>query len=479
MYSPIAPIRFSSEYRFDFSQPNVLEEHSLGESGLAFLPSFATRYFIDDKKIAGYFGHTLEPLQADWVDVALACYFADRLALRNQHQSDQVFQWPRNFRLRLAVRKPEVWSSPGVSQELSDLLHFFTDDVWHFEFTARRQEGRLSEIQGTLLPPPPAPVKVALYSGGLDSFAGAVREVAECPEHSFIFVSASTNARQKSAQRKQVNAIRPLTRREVCHVIVPFGIKWGGEEHRKEEPSQRTRAFLFLTLGVITALNAGVETLHLFENGIGAINLPYDAAQSGAMNSRAVNPLSLLRMEKFVSRLTDRAFRIVNPVLFRTKAEMCRHEAVQSMPDAVALTFSCDGFPVRTSGKPQCGFCTSCLLRRLSLESAALSAHDAGGKYIADLLSPSFGGPSRQLQNLKAMEWQFHNLARGLAQADPWHSLAVEFPVLQTIVSELSSRSGEEVGELRQSILQLYEAYVSEWKGFSARERLYAKARAA
>jgi len=479
MNSQIMPVHLSSENRFDFSQADILEKHLLEESGIALLPSFATRYFIDDKKIAGYFGHTLEPLHADWMDIALACYLADRLTPRHQQQTAQAFQWVRNFRLRLAVRKPEVWSSPAISRELSGLLRFFTDDVWHFEFIARKQQKRLSEIQGTLLPPPPAPIKVVLYSGGLDSFAGAVEQVAEFQDHSFVFVSAATNARQKSAQRKQVNAIRRLTSREVCHVIIPFGFKWEEGRHPKEEPSQRTRGFLYLTLGVITALNAGVEKLHLFENGIGAINLPYDAAQNGAMNSRAVNPLSLLRMEKFVERLTGKPFQITNPFLFRTKSEMCKHRAVQAMSDVIPLTFSCDGFPVRTSGKPQCGFCTSCLLRRLSLKSARLSAYDAGDEYIADLFSPSFNGSSRQLQSLKAMEWQFHKLSQCLAQADQWQSLSVEFPVLQTIVSELSSQSSEDAGTLRQAVLQLYANYISEWKAFSAREQLHTKARAA
>lgn len=479
MDSQIIPVRFSREYMFDFSQAGVLEKHLHEESGIDLLPSFATRYFIDDKKIAGYFGHALECLHADWVDVALACYLADRLALRRQQQNRQAFQWVRNFRLRIAVRMPELWSSPDVSQELSRLLHFFTDDVWHFEFTARQQEKRLSEIQGTLLLPLPTPAKVALYSGGLDSFVGAVQEVSEFQEHSFIFVSAATNARQKSAQRKQVNAIRRLTAREVSHVIVPFGMKWGKEGHPKEEPSQRTRGFLYLTLGVITALNAGVKKLHLYENGIGAINLPYDAAQNGTMNSRAVNPLSLLRMENFVELLTGQPFQIVNPFLFRTKAEMCRHEAMQAVSEIIPLTFSCDGFPVRTSGKPQCGFCTSCLLRRLSLESADLSAYDAGDRYIADLRSPSFNESSKQLQSIKAMEWQFHKLSQALAHADQWQSLAIEFPILQTIVSELGSHSKEDTESLRQSILHLYANYISEWKHFSAREQLYMKARAA
>jgi len=80
---------------------------------------------------------------------------------------------------------------------------------------------------------------------------------------------------------------------------------------------------------------------------------------------------------------------------------------------------------------------------------------------------------------LKAMEWQFHKLSQALAHADQWHSLAVEFPVLQTIVAELISHNREDAEGLRQAVLHLYASYISEWKGFFAREQLYTKARAA
>ena len=97
----------------------------------------------------------------------------------------------------------------------------------------------------------------------------------ELPDYSYVFVSGVTNARQQAGQRRQVNILTEASRREVRHVTVPYGLRWAGLEVReKEEPSQRTRGFLFLTLGATVAITAGAKDLFVYENGIGAINLP-------------------------------------------------------------------------------------------------------------------------------------------------------------------------------------------------------------
>ena len=472
MDSQVRPSKLDSEHSFDFSERNLSRKDRKGKLPLA------TKLFIDERKIIASFGKALSPLEADLIDVALACYVADRLALRQVEKNASCFQWTRNFRLKIGVRTPEIWSHE-VKEDLSRLLKFLTDDEWDFELVPVDKHRRLKEVQGLLFPPIQMPAKVSLYSGGLDSFAGSVQEVSQFQDHSFVFVSGATNPRQQSAQAQQVRAIKKLSPREIHHVIIPFGIKQGKNDRYKEESSQRTRGFLFLILGVITALKAGVKTLQLYENGIGAINLPYDASQNGAMNSRSTHPLLLLRMESLLNRIFGEPFEIVNPFLFHTKGDMCIHQSVKSMSQFVPLTFSCDGFPVRTAGKPQCGFCTSCLLRRLSLEIAGLTAFDNGNWYIANLQSTTSSCSEKQLRNLKAMEWQYQRLTQLLLGPDKWENLIVEFPILETIVAEMSLYKQEAVDELQQGILQLYECYLSEWKSFSARRRLHPNVEAA
>src|SRR5262245_5208730 len=113
----------------DFSQRNVLQQRSQNTDSLAI------KFFLDAREILVLFGESLSPLQADLLDIALACYVADRLTPRRNEKASRSFQWIRTFRLKMAVRVPEVWSSSEVKGDLLGLLQFLTDDNWDFEFS--------------------------------------------------------------------------------------------------------------------------------------------------------------------------------------------------------------------------------------------------------------------------------------------------------------------------------------------------------
>lgn len=472
------------------SLPFLLAEYSyeLTEAGLirggaVALPSEASwqaskEYYINDERIADSFGKTLSPLLSDWVDVALATYLADRLSPRVGLNPSRKFRnWRRVIHLRIPVRRLDAWNRPEVKIALADLLSFLTDDFWKISFVKRRGSGRQAENNQYLFSNRPRkPIHVALFSGGLDSFCGAAIEMAQSPRASFVFVSAVSNSRQRSAQREQMRGItREFKPKDVRHVAIPFGVRWHGKTARgaTEEPSQRGRGFLFLTLGAVTAIASGASELSVYENGIGAINLPYDASQLSAASTKAVHPVALLKMSDLVTALCGRRFVIRSPFLYRTKGDMCNELAVHRVSDYLRLTFSCDGFPVQAKNKPQCGSCTSCLLRRLSLHAADLMKFDSGSAYTADLVAGKVN--DRRLRYLRVMEWQYHKIKRLLSAESPWVSLTIEFPDLKRISAELSARGLFTESHVEESILALYTRYVEEWDGFPARGLLLRK----
>lgn len=459
-----------NEYWFDFTQGVSVRWGRNSGAVETEVAHHSALYFVDDRRIAGRFGHVLAPLLADWVDIALAFYLADRLALRQDSNGRaRSFQWGRVLDLKIPVRELATWARPDVTSSLVRTLRYFTEDDWHVDFVPRVGAGRISESQGFLFPSAlPAPVRVALYSGGLDSFAGAICRMAEFPSDAFVFVSGVTHTRQRSGQRKQLAAISRAFGRQVWHVAVPYGVSWAlsGRRHA-EESSQRTRGFLFLTLGIATALATQAQELSVYENGVGAINLPYDGTQIGTSNSRAIHPLALRRMEDFVSCLIGQRFRIDNPFLLCTKAEMCRHPAVQDLRECIPLTFSCDGFPVRARGRAQCGSCTSCLLRRMSLESAGLSEFDRTG-YLNELPTSPGIVRKRQKDALRTMAWQAQRIRVALAKASPWEAIVREFVELQDLAEGMCRVTGETPVELQGKLLRLYGQYASEWANFSA-----------
>lgn len=454
-------LRFPTlSYKYDFSVPRVVK--CVGENRFKF------NFYVRDEEILGLFGSEIDSLHLDWIDLAIAVYIADRLSLREveKHRS----YWKRTFNLKVAVRNLEIWLNQDVQTELKKILNFYTDDDWEFEFVELVNDERLKAINNKLPLPPDKNPRVALFSGGLDSFAGIAQQLYNDKESSFILVSGRTNSRQEFLQKQQVTELRRnYQEQEIIHHIIDFGFNWNGGEHPKEENSQRTRGFVFTTLGAVTALNAGINKLEIYENGIGAINLPYDKSQVGTMSSRGVNPLSLLKMERFIQTLTKQEFEIKNLYLFETKGEMCEHEAVKNLSKAISLTFSCDGFPVHTAGKPQCGICTSCLLRRLSIEAANLIDFDNGESYLTDLILPTFNPSFVQLSDLRVMEWQYQTIKYCLSSNDIWQSLITEFPMLKSIALELNEFKNLSNEEIQSKILLLFSRYCEEWENFSAR----------
>lgn len=184
-------------------------------------------------------------------------------------------------------------------------------------------------------------------------------------------------------------------------------------------------------------------------------------------------------MRELAEALLGTPFTFHNPFLFATKGQMCQHATVLRLADYIRTTFSCDCFPIQTKGKPQCGFCTSCLLRRVSIEAAGLSACDPSDQYVCDLLNPVVKASEKQLRHLNAMEWQFRKINQRLASSDPWHSLVTEFTDLQSIASELGPRTSGGEEEVRRLLLQLYVRYAAECDKFSGRERICNRMRAA
>lgn len=459
----------SNSYNYDFSVSGILmRSGKFQNTEPNQFPEIT--YYFDDSEISGIFGSEINSLRLDLTDIAIAVYLADRLSLRDNLKNHQ-HKWTRQFKLKIAVRNLEIWQSGSILSELTDVLNYFTDDVWEFDFAELEGKERCDKIQLKLRIPPASVPRVALYSGGLDSFAGAAQELFNDSASPFIFVSGATNNRQIFGQRQQMKElIRIHPKREIIHQRIGFGIHWNKLKHPKEETSQRTRGFLFMILGAVTALNAGADCLEIYENGIGAINLPYDNSQVGTMSSRAVNPVALIRMEKFIQAITGQKFLIKNLYLFQTKGEMCRHKIIKKLSQSITETFSCDGFPVRTAGKPQCGVCTSCLLRRVSLESAGLSEFDESKHYLTDLCD-MFSRPSfNQLNALRAMEWQYQVIELCLAEKNPWQTIISKYPSLQTIVSELAVNYGLQAEELEKKLLCLYKQYCIEWKEFSTRK---------
>ena len=427
-------------------------------------------FFMDGRRLSRAFCQALPVNLADLLDVVMAVYAADR---RSPRDFRRTATGQRSIRVRVGVRSPDLWASAGMTHKLEELLYWLSEDEWTFEFERRHATPTSAESEGFLFPlPPEPPATVSLFSGGLDSLAGLVAHAQEGSSGSDVLVSGYTHNRLAYQQRLQVDSLRSVRRlgslphapTEIRHVAVPFGTR--KPLGHREEKGQRTRALVFLALGVATAFQAGTDTLWIHENGIGALNLPLNETQLGTDNYKGVHPRSLMMVQNYFSLALGQSVRLRNPFLFSTKGQMCKSLVGSGFAEVVSHTISCDGFPQRLRNQPsQCGHCTSCILRRQSLQASGLEQFDRGYRY--DVLRPQKRLPGKHLYDLEAMRGQVYKIGQCLASKDPWGSLCASFPELARTHAELIEHL--DMGshsEVSRRLVDLYRAYVWEWERF-------------
>lgn len=410
------------------------------------------RLSINDDQLLRATGHPMPSILADIVDLAGAVYVADRLSLQRT---------PRRVRLEVAlpVRHPDVLGSAEMQALLRESLYWFTGRHWLFDFLPRQAVGRLSELQRSLPHIMSAPAtEVALWSGGLDALVGLIGRTLANPTamaHLALF-GTGANGAIFWTQRDLVDRLGQVLPGQ--RKLIQLPIRLTGLDGLATNGRARARGFVFLLLGAVCAAMEGQAILHLYENGVGAVNLPFRVASIGLAHTRSVHPRSLLLIGGLMSRLLGRPFRYENPFLFATKVQMCRALVTARMTELVPFTISCDR---RHRQAPhQCGYCSSCLLRRQALTVAG----------IPDRTDYRLFSPARRLRpsdsdHLRAMLDQVDSLDQCLRQPNPWSALADQFLPLVDIVDWVGEHDGQAAAaQTQQNLVSLYRRYVLEWE---------------
>jgi 7-cyano-7-deazaguanine synthase in queuosine biosynthesis len=408
---------------------------------------------VDDQQLTLKRQRLLLAQLADCVDLAVAVAVADRLSIRKADR-------PCRIHISLPTRHPEVFGRPHLLKQLQNMLYWYTHDHWSFAFPARSRYGRFAERQPSLFPPfPDQPIEVALWSGGLDSLAGVYHNLKLTSSTHYVLLGTGANTIIHNTQQRVARLVEDLFPGRTTLVQLPYQLD--GTKDQQKHSLQRARGFVFLLLGAVCASLEGQQTLSVYENGIGAINLPFCDAEVGLDHSLSVHPVSLLRMGELVTCVLGTPFAFRNPLLFQTKAQMCEALATSSaFSRLVSSTFTCDR-PHREHPM-QCGYCSSCLLRRQAL--AALDVEDPT-PYTATT-EPLDGRGHRPSDGdyLRAMLFQVASLRQCLATTAPWEHLSERYLSLLEIVDEMNGWEGMPRLAIIEHLVQLYERYVLEWE---------------
>jgi 7-cyano-7-deazaguanine synthase in queuosine biosynthesis len=317
----------------------------------------------------------------DLVRIAAYVYLADGSVSRGGERDVYGHKWRRGMRLALAVDDPDFWRSAEVSQALVGTLSFLTEDDWEFDFSRWKSRPssqlQLVETDATLVGNPGC---VVLFSGGADSLAATVAAHREGVRP--FLVSHRSSPLIAGSHRRLIDELRSrfstVGFRQASAIV-----------HRRgsdaPETSQRSRSFLFASLGTAVSGALGVEDVRLADNGFVSINLPLTDQGVGAQASRTTHPEYLRLFTEFACLVLERPLEVHNPLLLSTRAEALASLRDAGVQELLAETRSCAHPRARPSYAPHCGTCSQCVDRRFGVIAAELEDYDSG--YETDIFT--------------------------------------------------------------------------------------------
>ena len=291
---------------------------------------------------------------------------ADTMISRADHAQDS---WTREVDLYLPVSEPNRWNA--TAKLIERTLQFLTGDMWRVVFRPR-QKGMKTLIDRAEDVEEPAFDSVCLFSGGLDSFVGAIDLLAT--EHKPILVSHYRDASTKN-QPDCADALgKEYGNMLVRHVRANVSFDKNDMPGLSSETTTRGRSFIFFALACLAADALPGETpIHVPENGLISLNVPLNPLRIGAWSTRTTHPFYMARWQELVDSLEIKG-NFANPYRFMTKGEMlaaCKNRNL--LKKHIDTTVSCSSLTKgRWKGLPpgHCGYCTPCLIRRASVEAA-------------------------------------------------------------------------------------------------------------
>jgi len=317
----------------------------------------------------------------DLLEIADYVFAADQATSRGGAR-DNGEGWRRSFRLHIPVRRPGVWCRPDVIQALTDLLSFLSDDDWAFVFSSLDNPPSVQLYLENVVPNFEAD-GVSMFSGGLDSLAGAVRE-AIVDKQKVVLVSHDSGTKRKPQIR---DLAQNVAQRVAPGMVRHIAVHASKSDDVGREYTQRTRSFLYASLGATVASMLNRDRIRFYENGVTSLNLPIAPQVVGGRATRTTHPQSIRGFERLFSTLLDQPFLVESPFLWRTKGDVIRVIKDAECASLVARSVSCSKTVEATRLHTHCGRCSQCIDRRFATLAVGLSdEEDPPEMYKVDLL---------------------------------------------------------------------------------------------
>lgn len=326
----------------------------------------------------------------DLLELAAYIYCADRKVSRGAKHLVEYQSWARSFHIVIKVRDYEFWKRPEIAESLAKALTFMTgDQEYRFTFQPGHstQPTSLFDAEQFQLDSPDDQ-DIMLFSGGLDSLAGAIRSL-ETAERQLCLVSHQSQPGTRKTQNSLYRALRERYGTRISHYRFACHLRG----HRAIEETQRTRSFLYTSIACAIAEACSRDRFTIYENGITSMNFPRREDLVSARASRTTHPRTIQYLEAFFSLMLDRRVEIATPFLWKTKSDVFQIVQSCSYPELLPSSVSCSRTFKNFGMSTHCGECSQCIDRRFAAYASNGVDLDGTGIYAADIITQSISGP--------------------------------------------------------------------------------------
>lgn len=362
---------------------------------------------ISFENVAKVLRHNISSRLVDFLEIASYVFTADCATGRGKKWTDDYSTepWGRDFAFVIPVRDPDFWNTAKIKDHVEEVLGFLSNDKYSFTFLPlgcdRADQQSYFEFGDLEDWPFHSPERVLMFSGGLDSLAGAVDTAMSGGKS--VLVSHRPVSTLDSRQKRLFTELQRRFPDQLIHIPV-----WINKaESFGREPTQRTRSFLYAALGTLVAQSVQAGGVRFYENGIVSLNLPIAEEALRARASRTTHPVALHLLASLCTAVAERDFAIDNPYLFKTKTDVVETLGSHQAAYLIAHTCSCSHSMFQSKTQRHCGRCSQCIDRRFATTAADVLAYDSETDYVSDV----FVGPRKDpLERAIAVDYTRHGM---------------------------------------------------------------------
>lgn len=286
--------------------------------------------------------------------------------------------WTRSFNVSIPVLELDKWEKER--EKINETLRFLTGDVWNIEFRkteevymeCNRQVKKVNRINKEDFN------AVSLFSGGLDSFCGAISLMEQ--GKSLCLVGHNEYPKLRAKQKELADAINKKYTSQNCKFISFSANSYApickNSKLKKGENTSRGRSFLFLCIAItLDGIIGDTTPVYIPENGFIGLNIPLTNSRKGSCSTRTTHPYFIKNINSILKGIGIQN-EIINIFAYETKRAIVNKVKENEVfkkyaKDTISCSHPCiprynrDGnnfYPVN------CGYCYPCLIRKSSLQ---------------------------------------------------------------------------------------------------------------